>query len=115
MMLFMLRKVLLATIIFTALVMNGCSTIVFDNVSVEASPDSHWATQKHQIGGIFELFEFQQPKNLEKICDGKQWDHIATHTTFMDGLISQLVPYGIYAPKTTYTKCSDGSELVSAK
>jgi len=110
-----MKNTFLAAAIAATVGLSGCSTIVFDNVSVAESPDSDWVTAKHQIGGIFELFEFQQPKNLDKLCEGKQWEHIATHTTFMDGLIRNLVPYGIYAPKTTYTKCSETEELISAK
>ena len=109
-----MKKSFLALVIATTVGLSGCSTIVFDNVPVAESPASDWVTARHQIGGIFELYEFQQPKNLDKLCEGKQWEHIATHTTFMDGLIRHLVPYGIYAPKTTYTKCSNVENTVSS-
>jgi hypothetical protein len=89
-----------------SLLFSACSTIVFDNGVAAQSPDDTWITKKHQIGGIFEMIEFQRPKNLETICGGSDWEHIATEMTFVDGLLRQVVPYGIYAPKTTYTKCS---------
>lgn len=104
-----IRKIaLMGCFAITSLGLGACSTIVFDNAE-PASPSADWITQKHQIGGIFELFEFQRPKNLEKICNGADWEHIATEMTFGDGLIRQIVPYGIYAPKTTYTKCATDS------
>ena len=109
------KSVLSTVVIVAAISVSGCSTIVFDNVPVAQSPDAEWKKSHHQIGGIFELFEFQQPKNLESICEGKVWEHIATQQTFLDGLINFLVPYGIYSPKTTFTKCAEPVDLVLVK
>lgn len=82
----------------------ACSTIVFDNGPQQqtASPPQKMG---HHIGGIFALFEFSEPKNLKSLCNGNDWSSIKTEQTFVDGLIQQVVPWGIYAPRTTYTQC----------
>ena len=85
-------------------VLASCSTIVFENGPQSASAQSP-IKLRHHTGGIFELKEFSEPKDLQKICNGKSWSNIKTEQTFVDGLIRQVVPLGIYSPRTTYTSC----------
>lgn len=92
---------------------SACTTIVFDN-GPQTAPAQAPIEQRHHGGGIFELVEFSQPKNLESICSGKNWRSITTEMSFLDGLIRQIVPAGIYAPRTTYTKCGH-EELPAGK
>lgn len=90
---------------------SACTTIVFDN-GPPAPSGVGTITQRHHGGGIFELVEFSAPKNLESICAGKNWRSITTEMSFLDGLIRQIVPAGIYSPRTTYTQC--GTEELPA-
>lgn len=83
---------------------SACTTIVFDN-GPQNAPAQDAIKQLHHGGGIFELVEFSQPKNLESICGGKNWRSITTEMSFLDALIRQIVPAGIYSPRTTYTQC----------
>src|SRR5574343_719962 len=95
----------------TCALTSACTTIVFDN-GASAPTGMSAIEQRHHGGGIFELVEFSSPKNLESICGGKNWRSITTEMTFLDGLIRQIVPAGIYSPRTTYIQC--GSEELPA-
>lgn len=58
--------------------------------------------------------EFSQPKNLQAICNGNDWDSIKTETAFIDGVLKTVVPAGIYSPRSTYTECRAQPALMTS-
>lgn len=91
----------------TCSLMSACTTIVFDN-GPQTTTAQESIKLRHHGGGIFALMEFSEPKNLQQICNGNDWDTITTEMSFFDGFIRQIVPWGIYTPRTTYTQCRTG-------
>lgn len=93
-------------VIATAVLLNaGCTTIVFDNGPNVNPIDDVKVT--HHIGAVFELGEFSRPQDLNKHCEGNFWKSVTTKQTFGNGLVRQIIPYGIYAPRTVYIDCAD--------
>jgi len=79
-------------IVLSALSMSACSTIYFDRG--KASPTALENSEWHH-GGILRLVEFSSPVDLHERCEGKNWESVRVHQSFVAGFVS-AVAAGIY-------------------
>jgi hypothetical protein len=105
-----LTKILLGAGLSFAL--SGCYTVYFHNgeSKSQAVDGSDW----HHGGGIFGLFEFTQPQNPSADCP-TGWTSVRTRDSFVTGLVSAVIPWGIYTPKEYSYDCADAGSKKAKK
>jgi hypothetical protein len=87
------------------LLMNGCTTIYFDQ-DEPVTPDPARTQSNWHHTMVFSLIEVSQPVDLQQKCGDKGWASAKTEQTFLNGLVSSI-PYvsWIWTPKTASVQC----------
>lgn len=93
-------------IIFSLLLLSGCSTMYFHNGPPTADVQMH-SEWHHNL--VFRLWEVSEPVDLENRCAGKDWTTVKTERTFVNGVAgvidSVVIGVDVWDPWTVEYSC----------
>ncbi len=97
-----LRRCSVVVALVVTLALSGCFKISFQNGPQQPSQSFKQGEWHHD--GVLGLVEFSDPVDLHERCDGRAWNTIKTHKTFVQGLVGGLT-YSLYTPWDVAYSC----------
>ena len=91
--------------------LTACTTIHFEN-GKQLQTKNSTSSEKWHHNFAYGLYEHSKPVDLNKECDGKNWNKVTTELSFINGLAASVVNNlgPIWYPKTVTIECERKSD-----
>ena len=85
----MFKAVLL---VFLSFFLISCQTIHYVNSESEIAPTGHYEHVKWHHIGLWGLWEYSPPVNVEALCGDKGWKQVRTQRNILQVLVTGVLP-----------------------
>lgn len=89
-------------VLVASIILSGCYKITLQNGGRPLGASYKQGEWHHD--GVAGLVEFSEPVDMKNRCEGRNWDSVKIHQTFVQGLVSG-VTYGLYNPWDVAYSC----------